>query len=58
MRKVRGYSALVELPASRILFDTGNNADIFAQCEAPRVSTFGGWISQSCSIVTATTPAD
>src|SRR5436189_388989 len=31
MKKDWGYSALVEYGGKRILFDTGNNADIFAQ---------------------------
>src|SRR5438477_12339565 len=31
MKKDWGYSALVEYGGKRILFDTGNNAEIFAQ---------------------------
>src|SRR5678816_922169 len=31
MRKDWGYSALIEHGGKRILFDTGNNAEIFAQ---------------------------
>lgn len=32
MKKGRGFSALVEVNGKRILFDTGNNAEIFAYC--------------------------
>ena len=31
MRKDWGFSVLIEYGGKRILFDTGNNADIFAQ---------------------------
>jgi 7,8-dihydropterin-6-yl-methyl-4-(beta-D-ribofuranosyl)aminobenzene 5'-phosphate synthase len=34
MRKDWGFSALVEIAGKRILFDTGDNSDIFAAGEA------------------------
>jgi 7,8-dihydropterin-6-yl-methyl-4-(beta-D-ribofuranosyl)aminobenzene 5'-phosphate synthase len=40
MKKDWGFSALIEYGGKRILFDTGNNADIFAhnvEAKGPRV---------------------
>jgi 7,8-dihydropterin-6-yl-methyl-4-(beta-D-ribofuranosyl)aminobenzene 5'-phosphate synthase len=39
MRKDWGFSALIEYGGKRILFDTGNNAEIFAHNAAAKVST-------------------
>jgi hypothetical protein len=55
MTKDWGFAALVEIDGRRILFDTGNNPDVFAHNVKQWASTSGSSISWSCRIVTATT---
>ena len=56
MKKDWGFSALVEVVGKRILFDTGNDPDIFAaNVKARRVLTSPTSISSFCRTATPTT---
>jgi 7,8-dihydropterin-6-yl-methyl-4-(beta-D-ribofuranosyl)aminobenzene 5'-phosphate synthase len=55
MKKDWGFAALIEYGGKRILFDTGNNAEIFAH--NVKASTSRSSISWWCRTAMATTPA-
>src|SRR5437773_513049 len=55
MTKDWGFSALVEVAGKRILFDTGNDADIFAAMLRRRASTSRRSISSSFRTAIRTT---
>jgi 7,8-dihydropterin-6-yl-methyl-4-(beta-D-ribofuranosyl)aminobenzene 5'-phosphate synthase len=54
MRKDWGFSALVEVAGKRILFDTGDDRDIFAAKLRRKVLTLLTSISSFCRIATPT----
>ena len=57
MQKDWGFAALIEYGGKRILFDTGNNADIFAHNVKAKGIDLTKLDSRSSRIDTATIPA-
>ena len=53
MQKDWGYAALVEYGGKRVLFDTGNNADVLERNAKAKHVICPSWTSWLCPIATA-----